>query len=97
MIYNMAQNNRILKFKIGFRRRTNGTEYAGYSIKIEETSYMVSVYWSAHIAEANWVYNGDAKNGLHKKGITGRKCFLDSLLDEMTSLTIKIAIHFWSQ
>ena len=95
MIYPIEKsNNKVIKFNICICRCMAGSNYAGYGIKIIKSPTGVAAYWSIMIDEANWIKNGDSSKNLSSGMRKGRLCFIDSLLDDMSSLTIRIAIRF---
>ena len=96
MIYKMggSDDNKIT-FTLSICRGLNGRKEAGYMINIKNHSVPADAYWSICMDDANWFTNGD--DGLSTERDAVRLCFPDSKLNHMTSLTIKLAIFFYTE
>ena len=97
MTYAMGQCNNsqdVIRFDIGICRRANGTQFAGYCIDITKASSVLNAYWSICVDETNWMANGEKETYLGQGASIFRLCFSDSLINKLTSLTIRFAIEF---
>ena len=94
-VFKLSRGKEVV-FCIGMDRKTGGSDCVGVAFKIKRLSKgTVSGRCRVSVRETKWAMNEWPLNALGEVGYAGRIGFEDGLLDEMQSLSMRIALHLF--